>query len=138
LGPKVVDYLKTKPQVVAWVNGHTHRNQIWAHPAPAGGFWEINTASHIDFPQQARIIEIADNADGTLSIFTTILDHAAPAEVPGELGPPLSLASLSRELAANDWQLSDDGLEGTPGDLNTELVINAPPGFARATACAIP
>lgn len=137
-GPKVVNYLKTKPQVIAWVNGHTHRNQIWAHPAPAGGFWEINTASHIDFPQQARIIEIADNADGTLSIFTTILDHAADAEFDGDLDSPLSLASLSRELSANDWQLSDDGLEGTPGDLNTELVINAPPGFAHATACPTP
>lgn len=135
LGGKVVDYLKTKPQVIAWVNGHTHRNQIWAHPAPAGGFWEINTASHIDFPQQARIIEIADNADGTLSIFTTILDHAAPAEFDGNLDDPLSLASLSRELSANDWQLADDGLEGTGGDLNTELVIKAPPGYARATGC---
>jgi metallophosphoesterase (TIGR03767 family) len=138
LGSKVVDYLKTKPQVIAWVNGHTHRNQIWAHPAPAGGFWEINTASHIDFPQQGRIIEIADNADGTLSIFTTILDHAAPAAWDNQLDSPLSLASLSRELSANDWQLSDDGLEGTNGDLNTELLIKAPPGYARATACATP
>jgi len=136
LGGAVVDYLKTKSQVIAWVNGHTHRNQIWAHPAPAGGFWEINTASHIDFPQQARIIEIADNADGTLSIFTTILDHAAPAEFDGNLDNPLSLASLSRELSANDWQLADDGLEGTSGDLNTELIIQAPPGYASSAACA--
>jgi metallophosphoesterase (TIGR03767 family) len=135
LGSKIVDYLKTKPQVIAWVNGHTHRNQIWAHPAPAGGFWEFNTASHIDFPQQARIIEIADNADGTLSIFTTILDHAAPAVFDGNLDSPDSLASLSRELSANDWQLTNDGLEGTAGDLNTELVIKAPPGFARANGC---
>ena len=135
LGDEVVSYLQTKPQVIAWVNGHTHRNQIWAHPAPAGGFWEINTASHIDFPQQARIIEVADNADGTLSIFTTILDHAAPAEFDGDLDSPRSLASLSRELSANDRQLANDGLEGTSGDLNTELVIAAPPGFARATTC---
>lgn len=138
LGGAVVDYLKTKPQVIAWVNGHTHRNQIWAHPAPAGGFWEINTASHIDFPQQARIIEIADNADGTLSLFTTILDHAAPAAFDGNLDDPLSLASLSRELSANDWQLADDGLEGTSGDLNTELIIKAPPGYAASAACATP
>jgi metallophosphoesterase (TIGR03767 family) len=133
LGSEVVSYLLTKPQVVAWVNGHTHRNEILAHAGPAGGFWEINTASHIDFPQQGRIIEIADNTDGTLSIFTTILDHAADAHFGGSLDNPLSLASLSRELSANDWQRID---HGTPGDLNTELIVKTPPGYAAATCDA--
>ena len=133
LGSEVVGYLLTKPQVVAWVNGHTHRNEILAHTGPAGGFWEINTASHIDFPQQGRIIEIADNTDGTLSIFTTILDHAAPAEFDGNLDSPLSLAALSRELSANDWQHSESG---TPGDLNTELIVKAPPAYVAATCDA--
>ena len=71
--------------MIAWVNGHTHSNQIWAHPRSekgkvVGGFWEINTASHIDWPQQARLIEIVDNHDGTLSIFTTMIDHGGPLE----------------------------------------------------------
>ena len=35
------------------------------------GFWQINTASHADFPQQSREIEVMDNRDGTLSLFTT-------------------------------------------------------------------
>ncbi|HUS21654.1 MAG TPA: TIGR03767 family metallophosphoesterase [Aeromicrobium sp.] len=133
LGSEVVSYLLTKPQVIAWVNGHTHRNEILAHAGPAGGFWEINTASHIDFPQQGRIIEIADNTDGTLSIFTTILDHAAPAAFDGNLDSPLSLAALSRELSANDWQRID---HGTPSDLNTELIVKTPPGYADATCDA--
>jgi metallophosphoesterase (TIGR03767 family) len=128
LGPELVSYLLTQPQVIAWVNGHTHRNEVISHPAPAGGFWEINTASHIDFPQQARIIEIADNHDDTLSIFTTILDHAAPAKFNGSLASVTSLASLSRELSANDWQLS--GLEGQPDDLNLDLLIKTPAGYA--------
>jgi len=133
LGSEVVSYLLTKPQAIAWVNGHTHRNEILAHTGPAGGFWEINTASHIDFPQQGRIIEIADNTDGTLSIFTTILDHAAPAAFDGNLDSPVSLAALSRELSANDWQLIDSG---TAGDLNTELIVKTPPGYADATCDA--
>jgi metallophosphoesterase (TIGR03767 family) len=133
LGSAVVSYLLTKPQVIAWVNGHTHRNEILAHAGPAGGFWEINTASHIDFPQQGRIIEIADNTDGTLSIFTTILDHAADAHFDDNLDDPLSLAALSRELSANDWQRID---HGTPGDLNTELLVKTPPGYADATCDA--
>jgi len=134
LGSEVVSYLLTKPQVIAWVNGHTHRNEIIAHPGGANGFWEINTASHIDFPQQGRIIEIADNADGTLSIFTTILDHAAPAGVNyNDLDSPESLAGLSRELSANDWQHIDSG---AAGDLNTELIVKAPPGYVAATCDA--
>ena len=105
---------------------HPPQRDLGAH-GPAGGFWEINTASHIDFPQQGRIIEIADNTDGTLSIFTTILDHAAPAEFDGNLDAPLSLAALSRELSANDWQHIESG---TPNDLNTELIVKTPPGYA--------
>lgn len=134
LGDAVVSYLLTKPQVIAWVNGHTHRNEIIPHTGGAGGFWEINTASHIDFPQQGRIIEIADNTDGTLSIFTTILDHAAPADVDyNDLDSPDALAALSRELSANDWQHIDSG---APGDLNTELIIKTPPNYAAATCDA--
>jgi len=133
LGSEMISYLLTKPQVIAWVNGHTHRHEILAHTSEAGGFWEINTASHIDFPQQARIIEIADNTDGTLSIFTTILDHAAEAAFDGTLDSPLSLAALSRELSANDWQLVESG---SPGDLNTELIVKAPPGFDAASCDA--
>ena len=31
----------------------------------AGGFWEVNTAAHIDWPQQSRVVELVDN-DGKL------------------------------------------------------------------------
>lgn len=134
LGPALVSYLLTQPQVIAWVNGHTHRNEILAHSSSTGGFWEINTASHIDFPQQARIIEIADNRDGTLSIFTTILDHAAPAAFTGDLDTPMGLASLSRELSANDWQIS--GTEGDVDDLNVELLVPTPATYAGTAANA--
>ena len=109
LGDAVLELLLRYPNVVLWVNGHTHVNSVTAHARPAGaaapgGFWEVNTASHIDFPQQARIVELADNHDGTISIFGTIVDSAAPLAVPGALDTPQALAALSRELAANDWQ----------------------------------
>ncbi len=45
----------------------------------SSGFWQINTASHVDWAQQSRLIEPMNNRDGTLSIFTTILDQAAPS-----------------------------------------------------------
>jgi metallophosphoesterase (TIGR03767 family) len=127
LGGSVVEYLLTQPHVIAWVNGHTHNNEIRAHKRAdgSGGFWEINTASHVDFPQQARIIEIADNADGTWSILTTIMDHAAPPSH-SHLGNTLQLAALGRELSANDPQNNLTTSTGSPLDRNTELLIDNP------------
>ena len=131
LGPQVRELLLRFPNVVLWVNGHTHRNQVIAHKrkksakAP-GGFWEVNTASHIDWPQQARLIEIADNQDGTLSIFTTMLDHVGPATPSTDLTDPTELAGLSRLLSANDWQERDSARRGERKARNVELVLPAP------------
>jgi metallophosphoesterase (TIGR03767 family) len=128
LGPAVVELFLANPQVVAWVNGHTHQNQVWARRRAdgTGGFWEINTASHIDFPQQARLIEIVDNQDATLSIFTTMVDHAGPTAYGGVVGNPVALAGLARELAMNDPQQRGSAQQGTPADRNTELLLPNP------------
>ncbi|MDR7087405.1 metallophosphoesterase (TIGR03767 family) [Aeromicrobium panaciterrae] len=128
LGPAVVELLLANPNVIAWVNGHTHRNQIWAHTAATGGtgFWEINTASHIDFPQQSRLIELLDNQDGSLSIFTTMLDHAGTVGPTGPLTSTVALAGLARELAANDPQGRNSNASGTTADRNVELLVKKP------------
>ncbi|WP_433335494.1 TIGR03767 family metallophosphoesterase [Spirillospora sp. CA-294931] len=129
LGDEVKALLLRYPNVILWVNGHTHRNEVIAHPRAGGrgGFWEVNTAAHIDWPQQSRVIELADNADGTLSVFTTILDSAGPDSFGGRTGDPVRLSSLSREVAANDWQDKREGdRRGDPKDRNVELLIPAP------------
>jgi metallophosphoesterase (TIGR03767 family) len=125
-GGTVLDALLATPNVVAWINGHTHRNKITPRPRPAGGgLWEITTASHIDWPQQARIIEVADNHDGTLSIFTTMVDHAGPASSAAGTANAQELAGLARELSANDWHHHLDG-SGAPEDRNVELLVTNP------------
>jgi metallophosphoesterase (TIGR03767 family) len=125
-GATVLDALLAAPQVVAWINGHTHVNKITPRPRPnGGGLWEITTASHIDWPQQARIIEVADNGDGTLSIFTTMVDHAGPASNGAGTADAVQLAGLARELAANDWHDGSKGL-GTADDRNVELLVHNP------------
>ncbi|RLV49402.1 TIGR03767 family metallophosphoesterase [Nocardioides mangrovicus] len=130
LGPQVVDLLLAHRSVVAWVNGHTHVNAVTAHTGSGGGFWEVNTASHIDFPMQSRVLEVADNRDGTLSIFATVLDHAGPLTAPsayaGSLGDPVRLAGLSRELGANDWQERTTNRRGAAADRNVELLVADP------------
>ncbi len=88
--------LASHPNVIAWIAGHTHRNRIRAFKvtgntsgtngtitAPVNcavgktcpGFWEIETASLIDSPQEGRILEIFDNKDGTGVIKATLLEH---------------------------------------------------------------
>ncbi len=128
LGDEVVAALLQHRNVVAWVNGHTHKNEILPHTRAdaTGGFWEINTASHVDFPQQSRLIELADNRDGTLSIFATMVDHAAPASHGGQLATSLQLAALARELSANDPQERTSGKTGSKADRNVELLIANP------------
>ncbi|GAA3229033.1 TIGR03767 family metallophosphoesterase [Actinocorallia longicatena] len=126
LGPEIEKLLLRFPNVVLWVNGHTHVNEIVPHARKGGGgFWEVSTAAHIDWPQQSRLIEIADNHDGTLSIFGTILDTAAPTSHGGRLGDPAHLAALSRELSGNDWQ-RDLKAPGEHKDRNVELLLPAP------------
>lgn len=128
-GPQVLERLLSHREVVAWINGHTHRNTVTAHTRPeGGGLWEINTASHIDWPQQSRLIEITDNKDGTLSIFTTMVDHAGPPSYAGSTGDSTHLAGLGRELAANDPQDRTDVRLGQIGDRNVELVVTKPAG----------
>ena len=135
-GKKSVKALLTgTPNVVAYVAGHIHANRITFYGGRKGrGFWEIATASHVDYPQQSRTIEIMDNRDGTLSLFGTILDSAAPAAAP----PPGSalgfnatqLASLSRTLSFNDPQRDadedDPPREGRRADRNVELLVKDP------------
>ena len=120
--------------MVLWLNGHSHEHRIRPHPQPGGGpgagLWEVNTSSAIDFAQQGRTVELFDNGDDTVSILVTVLDHAAPPLVAyraDEGWTPERLASVSRELAANDDRWFDPmDLLGRPEDRNVELVVSAP------------
>lgn len=128
---RIEKLLLKHPNVIAWVNGHTHTNQIWAHRRRekgklVGGFWEINTASHIDWPQQSRLLEIANNRDGSLSIFATMVDHLGPATFNGDFDDSVQLAGLARTIAANDWQERDDNRNGRRNARNVELLLPAP------------
>lgn len=128
-GDEVVALFHRFPNFVAWINGHHHVNQVEPMADPSGrggGFWDINTASHVDYPQHARIVEIADNDDGTLSIFSTMIEHAAPAATDYADTSMLGLAAVSRELCANDTQSDRAARRGAEKDLNVELVITAP------------
>jgi Ca2+-binding RTX toxin-like protein len=126
------------PHVIAWVAGHSHVNSIEPYPNPGGdgGFWGIRVAAEADWPQQSRLLEVFDNDDGTLSIFGTILDHAAAATAPGPGDASAfdveELASVGRTIAYNDTQSGGRACDGGPcgegnaADRNVELLVADP------------
>lgn len=128
-GTVLGDLLLAYPNVVLTVAGHAHVNSIRAFASSTedgltgGGFWEVRTASSIDWPGQGRLIEVVDNGDGTLSIMTTSFDFAAPEG---------SLAARSRRLSLIDLQAGWRSSDGSGGELdrNTELVVRAPSGWS--------
>ncbi len=140
LGPELRSLLLRHPCVTLWVNGHTHRHSVTPVQDANGEtrFWEVTTASHIDWPQQSRIIELIEASDGSVSIACTILDTAAPVS-PGSGDDPLTLASLSRELAANCWQTRSAisaGEAGAGGPLDRNVILRVPPSPDRGNRSA--
>jgi metallophosphoesterase (TIGR03767 family) len=131
LAAELREVLLAHPCVVAWLNGHTHIHSVTAVTDGAGhGFWQITTASHIDWPQQARIVEFLATGAG-LAIACTVIDSAAGPSYGGS-PEPADLAALARELAANDWQIRElitpDGGAGAgaAADRNVVLAIDWP------------
>lgn len=68
------------PSVIMWLVGHNHINRVRAVAGPsteAPGYYEIMTNAISDWPSQTRAIEVVALPDGTLSIFTTMIDFEA-------------------------------------------------------------
>ncbi len=124
------DTLHKYPNLILWIAGHRHMNAVTAFKSPDDarpelGFWQIETASLRDFPQQFRIFDIVRNSDNTVSIFTTDVD---PAVKDG------SLAAISRSYGIAAHQIYSKTLSSSPalpglsaGSYNAELVIQLSP-----------
>ena len=76
----IIDTLKSYPNLILWVSGHRHLNTVTAMPSnnpdhPENGFWEVETKSLREFPQEFRTFDIVRNSDNTISIITTDVDE---------------------------------------------------------------
>ncbi len=124
------------PNVVLWLNGHTHTNAVRARRDPGHpgrGFWEVTTCAIVDWPSQARLIEFIDSG-GYLSIVCTMVDHDSPV-TPRSLQTVDDLASLHRELAANvPYGGATSALSGAAADRNVELRVPPPFPLRRLTS----
>jgi hypothetical protein len=129
-GRTFVDLIEDYPNVIAYVPGHTHEHRLTPFPREDGTtWWELNTSAVVDHPTQSRLIELFDNADGTLSIFTNVLDFGADSTAPAAGSAAAfdenDLASIGRTLAYNDPQNNFSG-EGAVEDRNAELLLDDP------------
>jgi len=131
--------LEANPNVILFLEGHGHDNLVVPHPGTGGGYphgyWEVETPSNINFPQQARIFEIVDNRDGTGTIYVTLFDHWA---IQGDDADKLS--DLGRQLAfedalAKDWDGKTPlGGMGQVSDRNVALLFAIPDEIADKLA----
>jgi metallophosphoesterase (TIGR03767 family) len=131
LADPVAEVLHRHSCVIGWLTGHRHHHRIKAHRDPLGvnpGFWEITTSSIIDWPSQARILEVLQLADGEIVLASTVLDHHGTID-PGPQAAEslLGLAGAHREIAAaNAVQRGESFLRrapGRPGDRNVILPV---------------
>ena len=86
---------------------------------PECGFWQVETSSLRDFPQQFRTFDIMLNNDGIISIVTTNVDPAVRDGSP---------AAISRSYAIAAQQLFKNPIEYLPsGSYNAELLKKITP-----------
>jgi uncharacterized repeat protein (TIGR01451 family) len=138
-----VELLDQYPNVIAYVAGHTHENNLQLFPRTGGAsaWWGIETSAVVDWPTQSRLIEVMDNRNDSLSVFGTLIDHASDPTAPGSgnacgVTPSCAdgdgfdanqLSSIGRTLAYNDPQGGPGGGgEGADADQNAELLLHDP------------
>jgi 3',5'-cyclic AMP phosphodiesterase CpdA len=95
-GSWIEDALEASTGVVLHLVGHSHNNEKRVHgvglePPGDSGYWELVTASTVDFPMHSRVIELVDEGNGVLSVYVTNVDHNAAED---------SLVQAARHWAA--------------------------------------
>lgn len=119
---ELVSELLQHPRVILWLAGHNHKHSILHKGSPTHrGFWHVQTASNIDWPQQGRRVEILEE-EGQIIIATSVFDHDSPPDLltaTKDLSNNKNLAGISRILSANHWQRRS-------GEFDLELMAGAP------------
>ncbi|OFW54274.1 MAG: metallophosphoesterase [Actinobacteria bacterium RBG_16_67_10] len=135
-GPALEELLRRFPNVIAHVTGGTLANSITPRPDPqgrGGGYWEVNTTWSVGYPMQGRLLEVVENADGTISLLSAVYDLDAAID-PRDAGDPTPgddvneglLAAVARGLAARDPQMDPSAVGLAVSDRNAELLLTAP------------
>ncbi len=128
----LLSVLQNYPNLIMWIAGHRHMNTVTPqiHPTdPTLSFWEVETSSLRDFPQQFRTFTLCRNSDNTVSIIITNVDPAVAAVSPASTsrGNAIAAARISAAVTMNDT---------TSHSLNAELVVQLTPEMQAVIATA--
>ena len=150
--PGLINELQKHPNFIMWIAGHRHLNNVKAFPAstPENSFWQVETSSLRDFPQQFRTFEIYVNTDNTISILTTDVDPAVIEGTPAAKSRSYAIAA-QQIIKANIYTnnpTADPSIKPMPtGSYNAELVKKLSPEMqdkiknlgtpGRANACGL-
>ncbi len=130
--PGLLAELHSHPDLILWVSGHRHFNTVKAFispdpAAPEKGFWQVETPSLRDFPQQLRTFEIYLNSDDTISIVTTDIDPAVMDGTPAATSRKYAIAAMqivgAWDFTTKSNPTKDPTVKPMPtGSYNAELV----------------
>jgi metallophosphoesterase (TIGR03768 family) len=121
----LIAVLHNYPNLILWIAGHRHVNTVTPQihaTDPTRSFWEVETSSLRDFPQQFRTFEIYRNTDNTVSITITNVDPAVAAASPATTSRGDAIAA-ARIFGATPAIIAD----ATSHALNAELVVQLTP-----------
>jgi metallophosphoesterase (TIGR03768 family) len=125
----LITELHSHPNLLMWMAGHRHLNTVKAFvgPTPEQGFWQVETSSLRDFPQQFRTFEINLNSDCSISIVTTNVDPAVKDGTSAATSRTYAIAA--QQICNNDYIYQTHGKRIDP---LTQSAVKAPDGSALA------
>ena len=136
--PDLVSELHRHPNLLLWLSGHRHVNVVKAFVAPQveNSFWQVETPSLRDFPQQFRTFEIYLNSDSTLSIVATDVDPAVQDGTPAAKSRSYAIAATQIVKGADAMEdvnpTGDASIHRMPGgSYNAELFKKLTPAMAQ-------
>ena len=140
--PQLIASLQTFPNLILWVAGHRHVNAIKGFYAPdpvnhpEKGFWQVETSSLRDFPQQFRTFEIILNADYTVSIAAVNVDPAVQPGTPAAKSRYYAVAveQICKTVVSAPSYRSDPTLPGYADPTVPDPTIQWPDGFGSYNA----
>lgn len=98
--PELLAELHSHPNLLMWISGHRHVNAVKAfkseNPAHSAenNFWQVETSSLHDFPQQLRMFDLKLNSDYSVSIVTTNVDPAVKEGTPAATARKYAVAAM--------------------------------------------